>query len=165
MRKALFRKFIKENYKIIALQETYLLEDDKSVLQEEWQGEFHLVPGTPNSKGLLTLFDKSIHLNDIKLIYSNERMLTSSVIINNEPVFIYNIYSPCDSTSSKVKFLDNLYTHISNTLFNENDISKFIVLGDFNATLNVNLDIISGEPHQKRLVNNFNNFLHNLQLK
>ena len=48
-------------------------------------------------------------------------------------------------------------------VFNNEDSDNMIILGDFNATLNAKLDIISGDPHSKELVDRFNTFVQYLQ--
>ena len=66
------------------------------------------------------------------------------------PVYIY---SPTISSEQGI-FLHNLYEHI-NTL---NSVYQ-IVCGDFNCVLDNDLDIISGDQHNARDVNKFNDFV------
>ena len=55
-RKTIFRLLKAENFSFVALQETYLSQEDLRVLEKEWNGTFHLSGGTTRSKGLITLF-------------------------------------------------------------------------------------------------------------
>ena len=164
-RNALFRSFKEMNINIIALQETYLVDDDIELVRSEWQGVCHLAQGTTRSKGLLTLFDQSVSNGILNIVHLSERMLTSSLIINNETIIISNVYSPSDNINNKFVFLDSLSDHISALLNNNNfNSDNLILLGDFNTCLNNSLDIISGNPHNAGLVNKFNEVVNGLNL-
>ena len=45
-RQALFRTFKLMRVDLIALQETYLLAEDKTSIEQEWKGPFHMSPAT-----------------------------------------------------------------------------------------------------------------------
>ena len=64
------------------------------------------------------------------------------------------MYTPQLYPAKKGIFLHNLYEHI-NTL---NSVYQ-IVCGDFNCVLDNELDIISGDQHNTRDVNKFNDFV------
>ena len=156
-RRALFRQFSLMNINIVALQETYLVDDDIELIEKEWPGTFHLSQGSKRSKGLLTLFDKSFCNDNMRILDKSDRILTSSLTVNNETIIITNVYSPSDNIDHKIIFLKYLGNNIS-ALMNRNDINtdNLILLGDFNTCLNNNIDIISGNPHPDRLVKTFN---------
>ena len=83
-RRALFRYFKSSNLDVVALQETYLLNEDLEQIENEWDGTVHMSPATTKrSKGLLTLFSKSICKSKIKIILNEDRILSSQVDINN----------------------------------------------------------------------------------
>ena len=164
-RRALFRQFNLLNINIIALQETYLLDEDIEAIEKEWQGTIHLSQGTKRSKGLLTLFDKSFSSDNLHVVDKSERIMTSALTMNDETIIISNIYSPSDTIDNKVNFLKSLGNNIS-ALLSRKDINtdNLILLGDFNTCLNNNIDIISGNPHPDRLVNTFNEVVNDLNV-
>ena len=164
-RKALFRTFKLMKIDIICLQETYLLNSDKECIEKEWAGKFHLSEGTNQSKGLLTLFNVSLNSFDISEIWSNDRILISSVVIENETILISNCYSPSNSVACKSEFLSRL-NDIMLSLYEDEEISSenVIILGDFNLSRNKELDIISGKPHAKVNIDEFNELILNLNV-
>lgn len=97
VRRALFRSFKSLDVDVIALQETYLIDSDYDTIQSEWNGTFHLSPGTNQRKGLLTLFNKSLLHFESKIVFKTDRILTSLLKIDNKDnnknnVLITNIY-------------------------------------------------------------------------
>ena len=165
IRKALFRSFKISSYDVIALQETYLLESDVEVLSLEWKGHFLLTEGSNQSRGLLILFNNSISKEDITMVYKSDRIISCILSFHDKKILISNIYSPSDTLSNRRNFLDRFRDfYIS---FSENDDYSFddsIVLGDFNASLKPDLDIISGNHHPASLVQKFNDTMNSLFL-
>ena len=165
-RSALFKTFKEMNINIIALQETYLVDEDFDLIKSEWQGICHLAQGTTRSKGLLTLFNQTtVNNGTVHILHSSDRILTSSIVINDETIIISNVYSPSDNINNKCVFLDYLSNHVS-SLLNNNDVNtdNLILLGDFNTCLNNSLDIISGNPHHAGIVNKFNDVVKSLNV-
>ena len=127
-RKALFRQFNLQNINIIALQETYLLDEDIEVIEKEWQGTFHLSQGTKRSKGLLTLFDKSFSNSNINILDKSDRILTSAITMNDETIIISNIYSPSDNIDNKITFLKSLRNNIAALLIRKDIKTDNLIL-------------------------------------
>ena len=165
-RQALFRTFKLMRVDIIALQETYLLAEDKTSIEQEWKGPFHMSPATTkHSQGLLTLFNNSLNEFDITLLSSSERILSSSIAFGSETLFVTNIYSPCDTLKNRISFFDTLENELLLLIDKSNFLTDhFVVLGDFNACTNNSLDIISGHPHPNSLIKRFKSFLLSLNL-
>ena len=90
---------------------------------------------------------------DVQCVFKNDRILTVRVVLSNNEMYVTNVYAPTIS-SDKRTFLHNLYEHI-NTL---NSVYQ-IVCGDFNCVLDNELEIISGDQHNTRDVNKFNDFV------
>ena len=164
-RKALFRTFKSMKVDIIALQETFLTNEDKFLIEKEWSGKFHLSEGTNRSKGLLTLFNVTLNNYVISEVWANDRILISSVVIENETLIISNCYSPCDRVGSKNLFL-NCLNNIILSLYEKEEIDSenVIILGDFNLSLNKDLDIISGKPHAKSNIDTFKKLILDLNV-
>ena len=94
-RRTLFYLFKKNKYDIICLQESHLLKSDSYLIQREWASKFHLAEGSKNSKGLLTLFSKTLADVSISIVKENERCLISKVISDDMNFNIVNVYAPC----------------------------------------------------------------------
>lgn len=156
-RRSLFYSFKRKKFDIICLQETHLTEKDRRIIEREWGYRFHLSAGTNDSKGLLTLFQKHINLNDDKRLLADERCLISRVVIENISFDIINVYAPCVERE-KFQFLYNINEYLEHYLDNESS-SHRILLGDFNMVLNNSLDIVAGNPHNKEVVKYFNYFV------
>ena len=165
-RQTLFRSFKSSKFDIIALQETHLTNSDFYTIQNEWTGSFHLSEGSTQSKGLLTLFNQSISHLECSIVQKNERVMTSLIKIDHEKhILVSNVYSPSDSYLNRILFLDSLRDLISNIYDRDVfDSSLSIILGDFNACLNNDLDIISGNKHPTSLVSKFNEFVNDLNI-
>ena len=155
-RLALFRKFKIEKLDIITLQETYISnETELREISTQWQGPLHHSFGSNHSKGLITLFNSRFHDDDIELIFTSDRIILSSVKLENAKIYILNIYSPCED-QQKIFFLDHLSAIILQYI---SDIGNDLVcLGDFNIALN-DADIVSGNPHRPDVREAFNNFI------
>ena len=161
-RRTLFHLFKKNKYDIICIQESHLLKNDSYLIQREWDSKFHLAEGSKNSKGLLTLFSKTLVDVSISMVKENERCLISKISNDDMNFHIVNVYAPC-LDAVKIQFLDNITKFVKDlqSLQNEN----LIILGDFNTVLNNKLDIISGEPHADFIVNRFKCFINELLVK
>ena len=160
-RRILFHAIKKEKFDIICFQETYLTENDRKTIEKEWSHSFHLSGGSKNSKGLLTLFNKTIPVENITLKSSNDRCLISQISFNNTFVTFLNIYAPC-VTKEKSDFLFRI-KNIAND-YVSNDLGYYILAGDFNSVSNNKLDIISGDVHNSKTVDDFNSFINDLLL-
>ena len=154
--RTLFRQFKKNRFDIIALQETYLLLEDRLMIEREWEGPFHLTEGTKHSKGLLTLFSNYFKEDDLKCTFVNERIILSTVCFDDNPLIIGNIYGPCEE-KEKVNFLTNMAKIIDSNIIDK-DQSNWLIMGDINIVKHNSLDIISGHPHSLKTVTEFNKF-------
>ena len=97
-RKSLFRQFKQSKCDIVALQETYIMEEDRELIEREWGGVIHISEGTRRSKGMLTLFRRGMEEISIQSVHISDRILVSSLTANKETVLIFNIYAPCIET-------------------------------------------------------------------
>ena len=161
-RKGLLYIFKRDNYDAICLQDTHLTLRDRSLIEKEWVGHFHFSKGTNKQYGLLTLFNKKTVDENSKVLFLSNRILISSITINEVDFFIVNIYGPCIS-NEKIDFLETLEREIKN-IYNHSSTENIIVCGDFNMVINNNLDIISGNPHNANIVQSFKDTMSNIQL-
>ena len=161
-RRALFYSFKKENYDVISLQETHLTKADKEIISREWGPNFYIAEGRSNSKGLLTLFGKSVQFNDTSVLLEDSRCLIFLLNSFGVKLLIANVYGPCIN-SEKSEFLFNLKTNIE-SLSLKYSINDSIILGDFNIVKCNETDIISGNPHSLETVSDFNMLINELEL-
>ena len=161
-RKALFHSFRRDKYDIICLQDTHLTIADKLLVENEWGMNFHFSKGTTKRNGLLTLLNKKTMSNTDEVLLASERILISSIYVNDVQFFIINIYGPCILTE-KIHFLETLKNEI-NSIYNKFTNDNVIICGDFNIVMDNNLDIISGNPHHLHVVKHFRDTMSNLQL-
>ena len=146
----LFRAFKEEKLDIVALQETYIKdEEEMQEVYTVWGGEAHFTPGTIRSKGLITLFHPKYDNDNIKLIFKSARVLISSIKIENEILFVVNVYSPCVE-KEKLEFLNYLYAVIKEHCGDTTE-GNIICLGDFNIAIS-NFHVVSGLQHKKTYV-------------
>ena len=121
-----------------------------------------MVPGTNRSKGIVTLFSKSIDPLNVSLLFKSDRCLIISVCIDNYLVGLVNIYGPC-LNNEKCGFINKLNNNIKK-ICEKYSIDNVILFGDFNIVQSNELDIIAGLPHAIKNVSSFNEFTKDLQL-
>ena len=155
-RKALMRHLRKQSYDILALQETYLNEEEIKKFEKEMNLLYHHSCGIGRSKGLITVFSKNLDYKNIDLIFKSNRVLISKLFINSKTFYIINIYAPC-TDNDKITFFEELRKIIEDNIHSD-DWGKIICLGDFNTVRDNKLDIISGTLHAQRTIDAFNEF-------
>ena len=156
---------IMKEYKIdiVMLQETHLVERDRFYLEKIWNGTVHMSGESTQSKGLLTLFSKSIATGNIKKICKDDRTIISTITMPDQKNFlIVNIYGP-NNNDEKIKHMNYLLHKLKTTITNITD-HHLICAGDFNIVRNNSLDIISGFPHSEEIVSKFNSFINEMLL-
>ena len=161
-RSTVLRNFLSEKIDVVAMQETHLSDESEiNHLRSQWGGTVHYSFGTNRSKGLVTLFNKSIEDKDVKLIFKTERILVSSVLLESEKFIIINVYCHCVENEKK-SFFDNLQGMLFNQLGDDME-GNVICMGDFNVTIN-QLDIISGSAHRDDVRKAFIDAMNSLSL-
>ena len=161
-RRSLFYSFKKGNYDVIGLQETHLTKADEDIIIREWGPNFYIAEGSTNSKGLLTLFGKTIKMEETNLVLDNNRCLISLITSGDAKILVANVYGTCNN-NEKQQFLINLKLNIKENIlkFNTNDL---VVFGDFNIVKSNEYDILSGNPHHIDTVAQFNTVINELLL-
>ena len=163
LNKRLKRKYILNQcnkYHISCLQETYITNEVAANWKNEWNGELYFHSGTSNSKGQIILLNKNIDMDkEPSVIQCNERLIALDISVDGIRYFIINIYAP-NKKQEKVIFYNYLNTFLNSL---DSDI-KTIICGDFNTVLDNKLDIISGLPHDKKEIENFNSLLSKFDL-
>ena len=159
-KRSMLLAFKREQLDIIGIQESHIAnEREANELRLKWKGEVHFSPSGQNrSKGVVTLFKQGLADENPKQLYASVTgtMVISSVKVQNELVYIINVYSPCDD-KEKLAFLEELNIAI-NTHIDVKDDTNVICLGDFNIAVNSG-DVVSGKMHSPNSRNALNNFV------
>ena len=156
----LFQWLKKENYDVVALQETYVLEKDIEYWSKLWGGQFYATPGSAHSKGNILLIGKNAEVSNVVYTEVDERTQVVTFQRDGCEFVVINCYGPCED-EQKCAYLEQLNNVC--TEYNS-DTCKLILLGDFNVILNNSLDNIAGKPHESKIVEKFNNFVSNNNL-
>ena len=101
-------------------------------------------------------------MNNVTNILMNDRILVSFLSSTTKPVLIMNIYGP-NSDKEKCIFINDLQKWVQTAIKNS-DCNNIVLLGDCNIVLDNNYDIVSGLPHAKTVVENFNSFVNQMDL-
>ena len=161
-RKTLFHLFKKENYDIIALQETYLVDSDTETIKSDWGHKFHLAQGTNHSKGLLFLYGQSIDFDKTNILHVSERFLITTIRYDEGRFLLCNSYGP-RTDAEKSLFLNKLHNIISPHIDDDTD-GNIVLFGDMNIVKSNEMDIVSGNHHSINIVKKFNYITNELQL-
>ena len=158
-RKHILFKCRNKKYDVIAVQESHLTNREKNMITKEWGDNFHFSAGTNRSKGLITLFGRNIKKEETELIKISDRMIISKIKKGDAYIHIVNVYGPCID-SEKINFVDCFKKEVENL----DSASHLVTMGDFNIVMNNKKDIISGLPHDEKIVKHFNRAVNELGL-
>lgn len=148
-RTSIFNLLKKQKVDIVCIQEAHVNTSDARIWQKQWGGKIIFDDSSENNKREMFLISKNV-TQSIGVEICQDRVLGISVKSNNEQYIIVNVYAPNDSME-KIRFfniLQKILTKYSN--------DKLIICGDFNCVLDNEKDIISGRPHSKVEVREFN---------
>lgn len=152
-RKSIFN--ICKQYDIVCIQESHIIESVKNTWEIEWGGKLIASYGSSRSKGQLVLLNKYLKFENLVLLQpSSDRVLAISFCINNIDYKIINIYGPSEKNER----------HALLDLLSNFNFQNTILCGDFNIVMSNDLDVISGDHHNLREINNVEKFIldHNL---
>ena len=153
-RRAIFSFLKKERINIACLQETFITPADFDMWKREWGGEMSFTPGSHHSQGLITLLSRNLDVTSIITQRIGERILSLSLSYNEHDITVLNVYGP-NNDKDKQEFLTELEKYLQHL-----HESKYVfVAGDFNMVLNNDIDVISGNPHDSKIVSRFNEFM------
>ena len=117
---------------IIFLQETHLAGKEDLKIKRRWRGEVFSAPFTSQARGVLTLVHKSVPLKVHKVIADRMgRYLIVQGTLFTEPLNLVNVYAP---NKDEPGFFSNLFCTLASLT------GHYILAGDFNCTLNPNID-------------------------
>ena len=134
------------------LQETHSIPSDELIWPLVWRSKCILSHGTNNSAGIAILFSPK---SKVEIIEKSEpipgHILHAHATVNDTPVNIINIYAHCNA-KERLKCFTKL-----NGLLPKLNEDPIILAGDFNCTLNPELDrqqCSESDPHTVRGLSN-----------
>lgn len=133
-RNAIFNWCRKQKFDVICLQETHCINTIESKWRKEWGGNSFWNNGTKAQKGVAVLFKEGFKYNvNVNNTDQNGRHIQCEFKIDTDEIFrITNVYVP-NIPSDRKRFLEELNIDNDENILN-------LVVGDFNCTLNKNLD-------------------------
>ena len=156
-RRAIFSYLKSQKATIFCLQETYSSIEDEKVWAAEWGGKIFFSHGSSHSRGACVLLNphSTFHLRCVETD-SERRFLIVKVTIDEECYFVTNIYINYAPTDYRDQ--DSFIRCLSKQLILNTDISKVVISGDWNTTLNP-IDKPGGQPWR---ATNYKNSVMNL---
>ena len=138
-RKDVFGYLRNQDFNICLLQDIHCKQMGVPFFRNYWGTEVLVAPYTNNARGVAIL-TKNVAVRFTETsIDENGNFIVTKAIIHDETEFcLVNIYGP---NSDEPKFYENLSNHISK-LKGEDEI-PIIIAGDFNLTLNQNMDNVN----------------------
>ncbi|KAJ8036971.1 hypothetical protein HOLleu_17653 [Holothuria leucospilota] len=129
---------------IYFLQETHSVEATEHIWNNEWGNKILFCHGQSNSMGVCILFKRNISIEICNCFSDNiGRSIIANVTITDYNLTLVNIYAP---STDDINFYHSLRDNIENHGF-----EPFVIGGDFNTVLNVDLDKRGSplQPHPK----------------
>ena len=113
--------------------------------KKQWSGDIYFAHGSNHSRGVAILIRKSFDFK-LKSIRSDEegRYLILETAIQDVSFLLVNIYAP-NTTTKQSLFFQTLSELICDEGFKDSDY-KIVLRGDFNVTMDPNLDCSGGNP-------------------
>lgn len=156
-RNDLFNYLILKKADVILLQETHTDLQNQSQWLSDWKGNVCLSHGTNVSAGVAVLFSPRVGGNFKSIEIIPGRILRVDVTLGDNVFSLFNVYAPNDGRE-RITFFEKL----SDVLSHCPQDNIIILGGDFNCTLNQQLDRNHNEPHSlsantlKRIVDQYN---------
>ena len=136
----MFNWLKEQPYDFYLLQETHLISNNHEIWEKEWGGKSFFSGTKTNSEGICILLNSNldVKINNYVNIISG-RLQSLDITVNDKDITIINVYGP---NRDDISLFNKLEEFILN-----NDEKSFIVGGDFNTILNVELDKKNGNLH------------------
>jgi exonuclease III len=131
-----FYQYVQEKHlDVILIQETHMCDDqliDRA--KKQWLGTSYWIKGEPNSKGVAVLFRKRLDvLVQNEIDGRDGHFLRLDCLIMGFKLSVVNVYMPNDAVKRN-EFIDNLTMRL-------NMSNAFILCGDFNFIMDIDLDL------------------------
>ena len=150
-RKALFLWLNKQKADIIFLQETYSTKEVEVIWKTQFKGKIFYSHGNNHSRGVMILVRNDLDLNLISSEIDFEgRYILLNATVQGSDFLLANIYAP-NKVHEQCEFFKHLYKLIENLHLSTEQ--KIVIGGDYNVSLNPDLDCSGGNPTKKDSVN------------
>ena len=138
-RRAMFYSFHKSNYNIFLLQETHSSAECEQQWQNEWGGKIVFSHGSTSSRGVCILFKNNFSLDIHRLQTDGDgRYIIVEIKLDCLSLLLCSIYGPNrDDPDFFVQFIQAIESF---------DNVNYIIAGDWNFVLNLDLDKKGGLP-------------------
>ena len=145
-RKTAFDFFKRHKHDIMFIQETHWTDDQKSAIEQDWEGDIYYNHGTHNARGIAILINSCLEyrLHNLKQD-SHGRILAIEITFDDTTINLVNIYAP-NSDLERRTFFQHLETFLS-------DQHENIIGGDFNCIADPRLDKLGGNPNARQSAN------------
>ena len=131
------------------------------IWKTQWKGKLHFLHGSNHSCGVIVLVRSDLDFNLISINSDDEgRSIVMEAEVQGSPFLFVNIYAP-NKTQDQCCFFDKLNKSIEDCVDKE---LKIILGGDFNVTLDSDLDCSGGRPFTEDSVKNIQNLCFDFDL-
>ena len=132
-RRAMFYSFHKSKYNIFLLQETHSSVQIEQQWQSEWGGKIVYSHGSTNSRGVCMLFKNNFSYKILKSqIDEDGRYIIIDLELDSFRLLLCTVYGPNkDEPEFFIKFIQAIESF---------EISNYVIAGDWNFILNIDLD-------------------------
>ena len=132
-RRKIFNFLRHTDYDVMLLQETHSCTETELLWLKQWKGQIFFSHGTNRARGVCIMFKNKLDY-DAQVVYQDAegRLLVLNSEIKGVPLTIMNIYAP--NTDDPTFFKDS-FSRLENL-----DTMELVVGGDFNLTLNNDMD-------------------------
>ena len=149
-RKALFMWLKEQKSDFIFLQETYSTAEVEDIWRTQWQGKLFFSHGTCHGCGVMVLVRGDLDFNLISIRTEDEgRCIVLEAEVQGANFLLVNVYVP-NKVQEQCRFIENLNSTIDDVI--KDNEPKLVVGGDFNVTLESDLDCSGGNPAQQASV-------------
>ena len=149
-RKLIFTWVRNQKADIIFLQETFSTPDIFDSWKFQWRGDMYYSHRSNHSKGVLVLIRETLQF-ELKSVRkdNHSRFVIVEALVQDSPVVLINIYAP-NKTYEAIDFHENLRTTLLESDYDQD--YKFIMGGDFNAPLSLQLDSYGSKTEKRDVV-------------
>lgn len=140
----MFHYFKTRKLDLILLQETHSSVEDEKKWKSEWGGKMWFCHGSSQSKGVAVLLNNKSPLQVLQVSQALEgRFIMIDVKVGETEFLVANLYAPNEDNADFFVRAFEMIEHKDNP--------NMMVVGDFNTTLNPNLDSrCNTDQHKKK---------------
>ena len=155
-RRAIFDQH-RRNSDMLILQESHSTIENERIWENEWGGKAFFSHGTSSARGISVFVTRSMY-NNIKNVEcgSDGRYIIMDILENNQCITLITIYAPNEDTP-------NFFTALSEKLKYRSEHK--IIIGDFNLTLDVDLDRLNTYSNNNKARDEVENMMSEYCLK